>query len=445
VSARPPLYPPRDLFAGSLREFTEDKLGFILRAHARFGDTVRLRMTAVHTIMVSDPADVQRVLADNYKNYKKPFVYRVLRLLVGNGLITADGDEWLKNRRTLQPGFHRQHMHAMVQTMVETAREECDALAVQPSLPVFDAMMRLTLRIAGLTLVSVDLARDALQFGDAFVRVLEYFDYRMATPLAPPSWVPTTRNRELRAAVTKLREMGQRVIAERKGSRGDLLDLLLAAKDPETGASLGTVQIVDEVLTMLLAGHETTATTLAWALYFLTQHPAHAARVYDEVRAVLGDRAATAEDLAKLTFTEAFLKETMRVRPPVWLLQRRAAADDVLGGFRIRRGDFVVVSPWAVHRRAASWTEPERFDPARFLGDAQKAIPRFAYIPFSGGPRKCIGDMFATLEATAVLATLLQRLRFTLPAGAAVRPEPLVTLRPSDGLTMGVERAPLSA
>lgn len=424
---RPPLYPSKHLLWGSLREFTADKLAFLERAHARFGDTVRLRMTALTTVMVSSPEDVQRVLADNYKSYEKPFVYRVMQLLVGNGLITAKGEEWLKHRRIMQPGFHRQHMQAMVKTMVDVTRQEAGTLAAKPSVNVFDAMMHLTLRIAGLTLVSVDLANEARRFGDAFVEALGYLDFRMAHPLAPVSWVPTKRNRSFLAAVRTLRDMSKDIIEKRAAKpseHGDLLDLLLA----ESAGKLDTAQLIDEVLTILLAGHETTATTLSWALYFLSQRPDLAERVYAEAHG------------NERPYTEAFIKETMRLRPPVWLLQRRALADDVLGGFAIKKGDFVVVSPYVVHRRAASWADPLAFDPERFL----REVPKHAYIPFSHGPRKCIGDVFATLEATAVLSTLLQTLRFSLPANTEIAALPLVTLRPKD-LTMGITRAPLPA
>ena len=429
---------------GAAPDFAADSLATLLRAHREHGDTVSMRFAHMPIMVCANPADIQRVLVDNRANYtKNTYPYQVLRLLLGNGLVTSEGSFWLRQRRTVQPAFHRDRMlgFAGMITNVSTDMAQTweQAAARHETRDVLEDMTLVTLRIAGYSLISRDLAAEAGGVGAALTVAQRYVDFRLNSPFSPHIAVPTRRNREFKDARRMLRGLVERVIVERRSapsSDADLLGLLMAAKDPETGATMGDEQLADEVLTILMAGHETTSNALAWTLYRLSMHPDVMRKVLAEIDLVLGDRTPTAEDLPRMPYLDAVLKESMRVHPPVWIMDRWAENDDVLGGFHVKKGTTVITSPYLTHRHPALWRNPEGFDPERWFTPEVKALPRLAYFPFSIGQRKCVGDTLALLEAPLILATLLQKATVELVHGHPVEAETLITMRPKHGMKM---------
>jgi cytochrome P450 len=438
---------------GSADDFAADALGTLMQAHREHGDTVASRFGPIPVVMVSNPADVQRMLVDNRANYtKRTYPYSILRLLLGNGLVTSEGSHWLRQRRIAQPAFHKDRMHALSPMITQMAQDLATTWETAASRhevrDILNDMTLVTLRIAGHALISQDLGGQAGEVGSALTDAQRYVDHRLNSPLSLPLWVPTARGRTFRQARKMLFGLVNDVIARRRAAGGagdDMLSMMMNAKDPETGESMSDVQLADEVLTTLMAGHETTSNMLAWTFYRLSLHPDVMRRVQEELRTVLAGRAPTLADLPRLTYLDAVLKESLRLHPAVWILDRYAEADDVLGGFKVRKGTTVISSPWVTHRHPALWKNPEGFDPDRWFTPEVKSLHRLAYFPFSSGQRKCIGDTLALLEAPLIMATLLQRFSPTLEPGHPVVPETLVTLRPKFGMRMAIERSPHAA
>jgi cytochrome P450 len=299
--------------------------------------------------------------------------------------------------------------------------------------------MRLTLGIAGKTLFSVDISSDADSMGRAVTGVFEYLNYRINHLFAPPLIVPTPRNRRFRRDLRIIDDVVYRIIEERRRSSrdtGDLLSVLLTARDEETGESMTDRQLRDEVITFIGAGHETTAQALAWTWYLLGTHPDADARIRDEVRTVLGGRTPTIHDLANLKFTRMVIEESMRLYPPVWGMTRRAAEDDEVGGYFIPRNSIVILCQYVTHRHPEFWEHPDDFDPERFTPERSANRPRYAYFPFAGGPHQCIGNDFALMEATLVIAMVVQAFQLELVAGREVGLDSIFTLRPKGGVWM---------
>jgi cytochrome P450 len=437
---------PSGKLLGHLSFMSHDPLSAFVRARDEKGDIVRVRMVHKTALFIYRPEYIKHVLLDNAANYTKTTRgYDKLRLILGNGLVTSEGDFWLRQRRTAQPAFHRQRIAGFADTMV-TATDDLvhrwrPMAKTGVEVDVAAAMYRLTLRIAGETLLSTDVTGEARGVGDAIDVVLRNFSRLVSSALPWPEYWPSAKNWRFWRAVRSIQRVVGAMIADRRESGADIADLLgmfMAARDPETGEGMSDAQLLDEVLTMFLAGHETTANGLSWTLYLLAQHPEVAAQIEAELHDVLGNRAATMADVSGLGYTTQVLRESMRLYPPVWALAREAAAEDTIGGYRVPKGAFVFISQHAIHRHPGLWSNPETFDPDRF-GLDRPAPDRFAYLPFSRGQRQCIGDRFAEMELVLVIATLLQRYRFRLVPGHRVTMEPAVTLRPRDGIKMFLE------
>jgi cytochrome P450 len=363
------------------------------------------------------------------------------------GLLTADGDTWLRQRRIAQPAFHRQKIAALSGVMVRAALDLADAWRAPAesgrSIDVAAEMMRLTLRIAGETLLSTDVSGDADTVGRAVTTVLEDSPNRIYRSLSVPLFIPTRKNREVLAAMKALDAVVFRMIGERRRGGGpeDLLSMLLQARDETTGEGMSDKQLRDEVMTIFLAGHETTANALAWTWYLLSKYPAAYRELRRELDTVLGGRPPGLDDIPRLKYTTMVIEESMRLYPPVWIFTRAAREPDVIGGYPIPAGSYVFTSPYVSHRNPVFWENPEGFDPERFAEGRASSLPRFVYFPFGGGPRQCIGNTFAMMETMLVLAALAQRYRLDLVQGARVEPEPVVTLRPRSGIPMTVHAA----
>lgn len=431
---------------GVLPQVRRDSLAFLLNTARTYGDVARYRLGPLRSFLISHPDGVQQVLQENVKNYTKDhFSYAMVRWVAGNGLLTSQGDFWLRQRRLAQPAFHRQRIAAMGDTMVAFTREMLDEWAPDGEAgrprDVGGAMMRLTLRIVGAALFGAQVKQQADTVDWAFSELTGQIVDRFRRFQIIPPVLPTRQDRRFRAATRALDGVVYQIIAERRGrgeDTGDLLSMLMLARDEETGAAMDDQQLHDEVLTMLVAGHETTATALSWAWALLAQHPQVEAKLHAEVDA-LGGRAPSAADLPRLPYARMIVDETLRLYPPVYILSRKVKQDDVIGGHRIPAGSSVDISPYVTHRHPAFWDKPDAFVPERFAPD-QAARPRFAYFPFSGGPRQCIGNSFALMEAQLILSTVAQRFRLRLQPGQVVTPDPLITLRPRGGLPMIVER-----
>jgi cytochrome P450 len=429
---------------GHMTPMREDALGFLLRARAAGGDLVRFRFGWLTGHLAAHPDHVRHILVEHARNYdKQTRGFEKVRLILGQGLLTSEGELWRRQRRIAQPAFHRDRIEALAPVMTRAAEDLARDLAPLAArgevVDVAARMMRVTLRIAGETLLSSDVTADADVVGRAVSLLLQEANERiMALVDLPFDW-PTPRNVRAKKALDSLDAIVQRTIEERRRMQqkpNDLLTLLMDARDDETGERMSDRQLRDEVMTIFLAGHETTANAMVWTLHLLSKHPEAARKLRAELRDVLGGRAATAADVPKLVYTTRVIKESLRLFPPAWIIGRRAIADDTLDGRLIPRGSLVFVSPWVTHRHPDFWDNPEGFDPDRFTPERFASIPRYAYAPFGAGPRICIGGGFAMLETAILLGTLAQSIRFDLIPGREPELDPSITLRPRGGLPM---------
>jgi cytochrome P450 len=430
-------------FWGMGREFAERPLES-LNACAALGDVVRMRFGFIPIVQLNHPEHIKHVFQNPRIYGKQTLTYERLRDLLGLGLVVSDGEFWKRQRRIAQPAFHRERISGFADTMVRAAGALGDrwqaAAERGESVELAAEFARATLAVVCETLLGGDVAEDNEQVARAFPVLNEIMSERLDHFVPTPLWIPTRENRRFRAALAELDTTIYRIVARRRaapdgdGARGDLLSMLMHARDEETGATMNDRQLRDEVATMLIAGYETTAVALTWTFYLLSQHPEVEARLHQELAALDG-RAPTLADAERLPYTRQVIDEALRLYPPVWAVVRGAAVDDVIDGHAIKKGSYVMVSPWVVQRSPGWWPEPEAFRPERFARDAQE-LPRYAYFPFIGGPRQCIGNTFALLEATIMLATLAQRFRLRLVPGQTVELLPLLTLRPKHGIYM---------
>lgn len=448
-SARLAPSPPQTVpLFGHIPLVREDRLDFLMRTALETGDVVRFEFPHITAHLVAHPDHVQQVLVDQHRLFtKQTRGYHKLRAFLGNGLVTSDGEFWLRQRRIAQPAFHKRRIAGFAESMARAAEDtvrrwERHADSGEP-LDVAAEMNRLTLRIAGETLLSSDPSDRANAVSAALTTVLHEANHRINTLWSLPEHWPTPRNRMYRAAARELDGIVLDIIERRRRGtehRDDLLQMLLEARDPDTGAAMDDQQLRDEVMTMFLAGHETTANALAWTFYLLSRFPAVARALTEEARDVLGDRPASAEDLPKLDLARRVLNESMRLYPPVWIIGRSPSEDVEIGGFDVPAKSLVFVSQWVTHRHPRFWEDPEGFDPDRWLPERAKGMHRHQFFPFAAGPRMCIGAGFAMMEGQLVLATLARRFRVDLVPGHPVIAEPLITLRPKHGIRATVHR-----
>ncbi|MFT6821546.1 MAG: cytochrome P450 [Myxococcota bacterium] len=409
------------------------------------GPVVDLRMAHVTITVVSSPSAVHHMLVKKTAQYAKTTRgYQILRLLLGNGLVTAMGDDWRRHRRIANPAFRRDAVAGFVTTMTDSTQAWLNSLPAQAgSVDIAQAMHRLTLEIAGKTLLSRDLSARGDTIGEALETVLPGFDSLSRSVLPRPWRWPLPATRRFMKGVRKLDQVTKDIIQERRAdprNHPDLLGMLMLATDPETGAAMTDQQLRDEVLTMLLAGHETTANAMAWTLHLLAQHPKIADAVHAEVMSVVGEAPITASHIGQLDLTSRVFDESLRLYPPIWVHARQALQADVIDGVTIPEGRMLFIHTYGLHRHPELWDAPDSFDPDRFLPQRSAAMPHGAYHPFSMGQRKCIGDRFAKTEGITLLAMMVRSLHFASVPGAVVLPEPSLTLRPRGGLTLRVTR-----
>jgi cytochrome P450 len=406
-----------------------------------YGDVSRFRLLGYQGIyFVNHPDLIHEVLVARAKDYRKGQGLQEAKRLLGEGLLTSEGELHKRQRRFLQPIFQHQRIAGYAEQMVQHAARARERWHAGQAYDVKDEMQRLTLGIVAQTLFDADVEEEAEDIGRALTTSLLSLN-RARSPLrALENRLPTPSQLRFRRARLQLDAIVYRMIAERRGSpkdRSDLLTLLLQATDPEgSGGGMSDAQVRDEALTLFLAGHETTALALTWTWYLLSLNPDPEARLHAELDAVLQGKLPTAADVPRLPYTRKVLQESMRLYPPAWALTRQALADTPLGPYTVRKGDTVFMSMFVTHRDPRWWPEPERFEPDRWTPEAEAKRPRYAYFPFGGGPRVCIGEGFAWMEGVLLLATVAQRWSFRLVPGHPIVLQPLITLRPRHGMRM---------
>jgi cytochrome P450 len=445
-----PLGPKSGFFDWSLaRRLQNERLEFPTELARTYGDLAHFRLGPVHLYFVNHPDLVKEVLITRGKSFKKlPRLIKALSQVDGNGLVTSDGDFWLRQRRLVQPAFSLKRFDGYAKTVVDCAQQTVDSWSPGSQIDVLREMRGLALAIVARTLFGAEVSDTEGTLGSATETISETVSRETGRLIQWPQWVPIADNRRKRAAIQVVDRVIRGIIHERRASgedRGDLLSMLLAAVDEEgDGTGMTDEQVRDEVITLFNAGHDTTASSLGWTWYLLATHPDVGSRIRDEARSVLQGRPATYADLSALAYTTQVVKESMRLYPPTWALIPRVARQSVtIGGYELPKGAWVYIYPWVLHRDARFFHEPERFDPDRFAPERIESIPQHAYIPFGAGPHVCIGNTFATMEMTLAIATILPQYRLTLPPDhPPVIPDAMIAIRPRDGLTMRVEPQP---
>ncbi len=396
------------------------------------------------TCLIVHPDHIEQVLKTNAHNYdKRAWGYKQLKLLVGDGLITSDGKAWQHQRRTAQPAFAHQRLFERADLIADAAEVMAARWLEHATrgcpLDVHREMMALTLQVVGQLVLGVDLTRETGAVADALHIALEEITHRNYAMMPWPLSIPTPHNRRLRGAIRTIDDVIRMIIEQRGrrvGEQGDLLAMLMAESAAGLGRKQHEVELRQQIMTIILTGHESTANALTWTWYLLSTHPEVARTLRGELARVLGGRSPTVSDLQRLPYCHMVFREAMRLYPPVWFMQRRAMADDRIGGYHIPAGSILFLSPFVTHRHPDFWAQPEAFDPEHFQPQAMAQRPRLAYFPFGGGARSCIGAGLATLESTLILATLAQRFELAPVSTHPVVPQASVTLRPRDGMKM---------
>jgi cytochrome P450 len=413
-------------------------LPFWERCASRYGGFVHVPMGPVHIVVLSDPALIERVLIEDAASYRKHYGTRILKRIIGRGLLTSEGDFWLRQRRLAQPAFHRKRIEGYAQVMVDYTTRMLEGWRDGETRDIYAALSALTLEVVAKTLFDADVRTRVKEVGGALETLLVTFERWLANGIRLPEWVPTPTNRRFAAAASVVDRLVDGILADRRGStedRGDLLSMLMAVRDEETGKGMSEQQLRDEVMTLVLAGHETTANTLVWTFHLLAENPRVEEKLAAELASVLGGRPPTIEDIPRLPYTSCIVKESMRLYPAAWGMGRETTRDTDIGPYRVPRGTTILILQWMAHRDSKYFPSPRVFQPERWEGDLAKTLPRFAYFPFGGGPRQCIGNAFAMMESTLILATIASRYRLRA-AYDAVEPVAAATLRPKGAVPM---------
>jgi len=423
---------------GSLIEASRDWLGFYKNCADEYGDVVRVHLAHVPVYLVVHPRDIETVLVTNAAKFTKSEDYRALARVLGRGLLTSEGDFWKRQRGLIQPAFHRQSILSYAAVMTRAAGRMLDSWKEKSERNIHEDMMRVTLEIVGRCLYSAEVTDAAERVGHAMEVVTGRFIINASLAMLFRFDIPVRFALREWRAIRELNGIIGGIIRERRSSeqpREDLLDMLLRARDAD-GNPMSDTQLRDEVMTLFLAGHETTAIALSWACYLITQHPHVEAKLAEELQTVLGGRVPTPGILPRLRYTEMVLKETMRLYPAVWGIGRRALEDCELGGYLVPAGSNVFILQWRTQRDARFFPDPDRFDPERWRDDPVRSgkIPRFAYFPFGGGPRVCVGASFAMMEASLLLAMIQQKFHLEIVPEHPIEIFASVTLRPKYGI-----------
>lgn len=451
MAVKRPSGPKSSGIMGSASQFSEDEPAFLLESIKKYGDLVYFRLAHLHTYLVGHPDLIREVLVTQSDKFEKaPLDKQILGKFLGNGLLTSDGEFHRRQRRLAQPAFHSKRIHNYAEVMLDYANQIMDAWENEAVVDITEEMMHLTMLIVSKTLFDADAIAEsgdtAVTIGSAMedLQAVSNRDYQRGFSL--PNWVPTADNRLRNRAVAEFSKVMDKIIAERRQTAvngqvedtGDLLSMLMLSVD-EDGEFMDDKQLRDEVATLFAAGHETTSNALSWTWFLLAQHPEAEAKLHAELDSVLAGRQPTLADLPNLPYSLQIIKEAIRLYPPAWILNGRLALADVeIGGYTIPKGSTVFISPYAMHHLPHYFDEPDAFKPERFTPEFEKSLPKFAYMPFGGGARVCIGNAFAMMEAQLILATIAQNYRLTLAQTEPVRYNTQITLTPENGIQMKV-------
>jgi len=446
VVHRVPPGPSRAAAMRMLAVMSRDRLGMMTSAAQRYGDASRLPVGHKTLYFFNHPDHAKYVLADNSANYQKGIGLVHARRALGDGLLTSEGELWRKQRKVIQPAFQSKRIAEQAGVIAIEAADlvaRLRARAGGPAFNIMDELTGLTLGVLGRSLLDADLgAFDSI--GHSFAAVQDQAMFELASLSTVPMWIPLPRQLRFRRAREDLQRVVNTLVAQRaarSGERDDVLSRLIVSSNQEPDPRVGKIRVRDELVTLLLAGHETTASTLGWTLYLIDQHPDVWQRLHAEAVQVLGDELPTYDDLHRLRCTAMVVEEAMRLFPPVWLLPRMATEADVVGGYDVPAGADVLISPFTLHRHPSFWDSPARFDPDRFDPARSAERPRYAYIPFGAGPRFCVGNNLGMMEAAFVVAMLAREVRLTKVPDYKVVAEPMLSLRIRGGLPMTVQLA----
>ncbi|MBS1594801.1 MAG: cytochrome P450 [Bacteroidetes bacterium] len=443
-SPRLPTGPKGNIIFTAARELRTNVLGLIERHQREYPDISRLRIGPYYYVNVYQPDMIEHILSHS-DLYSKGRENANLKYLLGNGLLTNEGEFWMKQRRLIQPVFHKRRLA----TFVEQIKDCTERLMADweqhgsTTMDIHAEMTQITLSIVSRTLLSTDTGGWFREISDALGYLMKGLSTETTKLIRLPQWMPTPYNIRMARNREILNKMILGIIADRRATKvqhDDLLSMLMEVEDADTAERMTDAQLRDEVITIFLAGHETTANAMSFALYLMARHPEAAQRIREETAAVLADGPLTYESLMRLDYTTRAVKEVMRLYPPAWIIGREATQDDVIGDYLIKKGDTMMLFPYLTHRMEQYWEEPLRFDPDRFLPERMKDRPRYAYFPFGGGARLCIGNNFAMMEMQLILALICSRYKFSVPDGFRLELEALVTLRPKGELRLGVRR-----
>ena len=426
---------------GSLPDFGRDPLGFLENCARNYGDFVTLRFFNRTVLLINDPRAIEQVLATQHRNFQKTLGYRTpfMRRLFGQGLLVSEGPLWTRQRRLAQPAFHRERIAGYASTIVTFTDRLAERWESGEVRDIHAEMLRLTTQVVTKTLFNAAVPPEIEELGSASEAVMAHFTKQWSIWRMILTLLPSPGKRRFDQVMERLDDYIFNVIRERRasGDTGDLLSMLLIARD-ENGNAMSDQQLRDELTTLMVAGLDTTALALSWGFYLLARHPAVATELADEIAEVLGERAPAFEDLPRLKFTECVMKETMRLYPPAWIVGREAIADCEVEGRAVKKGTSVIMSQWLMHRDPRHFTNVDQFEPARW-GVEENKLPKFAYFPFGGGPRVCIGNSFAMMEAMLVTARLMQRFRFSPQSTMPILPWASITLQPRGGIPLRIE------
>lgn len=447
-----PNFPPgprRQLFGGNFIAFRRDPLNYLQKLTREYGDIVYFRMGPQDVFFLNHPDHIKDVLVTHNQNFIKGRALQRSKRLLGEGLLTSEGQFHRRQRRLAQPAFHRQRIASYADLMTTYAEQMSARWQDGETRDISEEMMRLTLAIVGKTLFDTDVEEDAREVGQALTVIMNLFNAMLLPFSELLEKLPLPQKKRFQQAKDQLDKIIYRLIDERRRSgedHGDLLSMLLLAQDEEeSSGGMTDEQVRDEAMTIFLAGHETTSNAMSWTWYLLSQHPEVEAKLHEELDAVLGGRVPTFDDVAQLRYTEMVLAESMRLYPPAWAVGRLSIDEYEVGGYRLPKGSLILLSQYVMHRDARYFADPERFDPLRWTTEAREARPVYSYFPFGGGPRRCVGEGFAWMEGVLLLATLARHWRLRLVPNHTVKPHPVITLRPKHGMLMKLERREVGA
>jgi len=436
--------PKGSYFLGNTIDFAKDPLGFLTHCGRDYGDIVPLRFGLKKGCFLAQPKYIEAVLQEREVFSKNTPAWNVLKSLIGNGLLTSEGEFWQRQRRLLQPAFYQQRIATYGKIMVDYTEQQIRTWQTEEVRDIHQEMTRLTFNIVTKTLFNVDLAgTEARTIAETLDVMMQWFTARRKQAFLPLDWLPTAINRRYQRALKVMDQKIYQLIQQRRSSNldsGDLLSMLIAVRDEVDGSQMTDRQLRDELVTLIMAGHETTANALSWTWMLLSQSSEVEAKLLQELQHVLAGRSPTVADLPQLSYAQQIIKEAMRLYPPVYSIGRSANRAYNLDGYQLPAGCVIVFSPWVTHRHPQYFSNPEQFQPDRWAGDLEKQLPKCVYFPFGDGPRICIGKNFALMEATLLLATIAQKFQLTLQSDQPIVPAPSITLRPKNGIHVKITK-----